>query len=56
MAKFEGQERRAAKIAACLETLGMKEIEEARDLCLSKRSCSCNRRRLTGFLHPWFRC
>ncbi len=36
MAKFEGQERRAAKIAACLETLGMKEIEEARDLCLSK--------------------
>ena len=30
MAKFEGQERRAAKIAACLETLGMKEIEEAR--------------------------
>ncbi len=36
MAKFEGQERRAAKISACLETLGMKEIEEARDLCLSK--------------------
>ena len=36
MAKFEGQERRAAKIVACLETLGMKEIEEARDLCLSK--------------------
>ena len=36
MAKFEGQERRMNKINACLETLGMKEIEEARDLCLSK--------------------
>lgn len=36
MAKFEGQERRINKINACLETLGMKEIEEARDLCLSK--------------------
>ena len=36
MAKFEGQERRTNKINACLETLGMKEIEEARDLCLSK--------------------
>ena len=36
MAKFEGQERRANKIKACLDTLGMKEIEEARELCLSK--------------------
>ena len=36
MAKFEGQERRAAKIAACLKEYGMTEIEEARDLCLSK--------------------
>ena len=36
MAKFEGQERRTNKINACLETLGMKEIEEARELCLSK--------------------
>ena len=36
MAKFEGQERRAAKISACLKEYGMTEIEEARDLCLSK--------------------
>ena len=36
MAKYEGQERRADKVNACLESLGMKEIEEARDLCLSK--------------------
>ena len=36
MAKYEGQERRADKVNACLASLGMKEIEEARDLCLSK--------------------
>ena len=36
MAKFEGQERRAEKISACLATLGMKDIEEAKELCLSK--------------------
>ena len=36
MAKFEGQERRAAKISACLKEYGMTELEEARDLCLSK--------------------
>ncbi|MDD2956570.1 MAG: GGGtGRT protein [Oscillospiraceae bacterium] len=36
MAKFEGQERRMPKIEACLAEYGMKTLEEANELCLSK--------------------
>ena len=35
MAKFENQERRMAGINACLVKYGLKDLEEARDLCLS---------------------
>ncbi|MBQ8731342.1 MAG: GGGtGRT protein [Oscillospiraceae bacterium] len=36
MAQFESKERRMPKIEACLAEYGMKSLEEARDLCLSK--------------------
>ncbi len=36
MAVFEGQSRRMPKIEACLNEYGMKSLEEARELCLSK--------------------
>ena len=36
MAVFEGQERRMPKIEACLAEYGMKSLDEARELCLSK--------------------
>ena len=34
--KFEGKERRIAKIEKCLAQYGLSSLEEARDLCLSK--------------------
>ena len=34
--KFEGKERRLAKIEKCLAEYGLSSLEEARDLCLSK--------------------
>ena len=34
--KFEGKERRLAKIEECLAANGIASLEEARDLCLSK--------------------
>ena len=34
--KFEGKERRMAKIEECLAEYGIASLEEARDLCLSK--------------------
>ena len=34
--KFEGKERRFAKITACLAENGIESLEAARDLCLSK--------------------
>ena len=34
--KFEGKERRMAKIEACLAEYGLGSLEEARDLCLGK--------------------
>jgi len=34
--KFEGKERRIAKIEACLAEYGIESLEAARDLCLSK--------------------
>ena len=34
--KFEGKERRLAKIEACLAEAGIASLEEARELCLSK--------------------
>ena len=34
--KFEGKERRMAKIEKCLAEYGLASLEEARDLCLSK--------------------
>jgi len=34
--KFEGKERRMAKIEACLAEYGLESLEAARDLCLSK--------------------
>ena len=34
--KFEGKERRIAKIEECLAEYGLASLEEARDLCLSK--------------------
>ena len=34
--KFEGKERRIAKIEKCLAEYGLASLEEARDLCLSK--------------------
>ena len=34
--KFEGKERRMAKIGKCLAEYGLSSLEEARDLCLSK--------------------
>lgn len=34
--KFEGKERRLAKIEKCLAEYGIASLEEARDLCLSK--------------------
>ncbi len=34
--KFEGKERRMAKIEKCLAEYGLSSLEEARDLCLSK--------------------
>ena len=34
--KFEGKERRMAKIEKCLAEYGLGSLEEARDLCLSK--------------------
>lgn len=36
MVQFEGYERRIGKINKCLAEYGMKSLEEARDLCLSK--------------------
>lgn len=36
MVKFEGQERRMDKINACLKEYGIKDLEEAREICLSK--------------------
>ena len=36
MAKFEGQERRMAKIDKCLAEYGFKTLDEARDFCLAK--------------------
>jgi hypothetical protein len=36
MAKFEGQERRMAKINKCLAEYGFKTLDEARDFCLAK--------------------
>ena len=36
MVKFEGMERRQAKIAACLAENGFSGLEEARALCLEK--------------------
>ncbi len=36
MVTFEGYESRIDKINACLKEYGMKDLEEARDLCLSK--------------------
>ena len=36
MAKFEGQERRMAKIEKCLAEYGFGSLEDARDLCLEK--------------------
>lgn len=34
--KFEGKERRIAKIEKCLAEYGLSSLEEARELCLSK--------------------
>ncbi|MEG1845630.1 MAG: GGGtGRT protein, partial [Oscillospiraceae bacterium] len=34
--KFEGKERRMAKIEKCLADYGIASLEEARELCLSK--------------------
>ena len=34
--KFEGKERRIAKIEKCIAEYGLSSLEEARDLCLSK--------------------
>ena len=34
--KFEGKERRMAKIEKCLAEYGLASLEDARDLCLSK--------------------
>ena len=34
--KFEGKERRIAKIEKCLAEYGIASLEEARELCLSK--------------------
>ncbi len=34
--KFEGKERRLAGIEACLAEYGIKDLEEAREICLSK--------------------
>ena len=36
MANYEGKERRAVKVDACLKEYGFATIEDARDLCLSK--------------------
>ena len=36
MANYEGKERRAVKVDACLKEYGFADIEAARDLCLSK--------------------
>ena len=36
MANYEGKERRAVKVDACLKEYGFAAIEDARDLCLSK--------------------
>lgn len=36
MAKFEGQERRMAKIEACCKEYGLKDIDAAKDFCLEK--------------------
>jgi hypothetical protein len=36
MVQFEGYERRIDKINKCLEEYGIKSLEEARDMCLSK--------------------
>ena len=36
MAEFEGKSRRMAGIEACLKEYGLKNLEEARDLCTSK--------------------
>ncbi|MCY1715283.1 GGGtGRT protein [Caproiciproducens galactitolivorans] len=35
--KFEGKERRMAKIEKCLAEYGLASLEDARDLCLSKK-------------------
>ena len=34
--RFEGYERRIDKINACLKEYGIKDLEEARQLCLDK--------------------
>ena len=34
--KFEGKERRMAKIEKCLAEYGIASLEDARELCLSK--------------------
>ena len=36
MANYEGKERRAVKVDACLKEYGFATIEDARELCLSK--------------------
>ena len=36
MVQFEGYERRIDKINKCLAEYGIKSLEEARDICLSK--------------------
>ena len=38
--KFEGKERRMAKIEKCLAEYGIASLEDARELCLSK-GCRC---------------
>ena len=43
--KFEGKERRMAKIEKCLAAYGLASLEDARDLCLSKGvDCEKNRK------------
>ena len=47
--KFEGKERRMAKIEKCLAEYGLASLEEARDLCLSKgRRCGYHRQGRTA--------
>jgi hypothetical protein len=41
MVQFEGQERRMPKIAACLNKYGIKDLDEAMSLCLSRGIDTC---------------